>query len=284
MSKPYATAVLLLTTATGVASGGAGVAPAPHHLVACAPGYPGNMSQAQPTMDEFAAMVTAAAGWPAESLTAEYHQDEERGIARMHATDTDLALVPLPFFLEHEQALQLEAVLQVVQQNGQATETWSLVAPTGKVDGPEDLQGWEITGVPAYAPGFVRGPALGAWGRLPERADIVFTRRVLGALRRALAGDQVAVLLDSAQTAALDDLPDIAALEIVATSEELIGAVVATVGGRIEQDQVDALVRGLLSVHEQSRFGQVLEMLRLSRFEPLDTDALDRARSAFLDT
>lgn len=272
----------LLASGTVAGAQVAAVVPAAHHLVACAPGYPGSTAQAQPTMDEFAVMVADAAGWNRDTLTAEYHEREEAGVERLRAEATDLALVPLPFFLEHEQSLQLSPVLQVVQQGGESTETWSLVAASGHVTAPADLSGWEIAGIPAYAPGFIRGPMLGAWGPLPVDARIVFERRVLAALRRAIAGESVAVVLDGAQSSALASLPGADKLEIIARSEPLIGAVVATVGGRIAAEQVEQLVQGLLDVHQQPRFGEVLETLRLQRFMRLDLEALDRARAAYL--
>jgi len=276
--------VLALFVATSLGLPGNARPLGSHHLVACAPGYPGNTSQAQPTMNRFADMVAEAAGWDDGALTAEYQEQEAQGLLRLTAPTTDLALVPLPFFLAHENELQLDPLLQVVQQDGHATEVWSLVAARGSIGGPEDLAGWQITGVPAYDESFVRGPALGSWGALPDSVEIVVTRRVLGALRRAAAGEHIAVLLDRAQTAALQQLPDPTAYEVVATSAELPAAVVASVGGRIGAAAVAQLRTGLLQVHEQAQFEGVLGTLRLRRFEPLDLQSLDRVRATYRGT
>ena len=255
--------------------------PSPHHLVACAPGYPGTTQQAQPTMDAFAAMVGAVAGWPQDRLTAEYQQTESGGVERLAETASTLGLVPLPFFLKHEERLGFDPIAQVVQRNGSASEIWSLTARAGRVSGPADLKGWELAGIPAYAPAFVRGPVLGGWGRLPDSTRITFSRRVLAALRRASAGEPIAVLLDSSQAAALASLPSAERLEVVATSPPLPAAFLVTVGARVSSDDAARLLDGVLRVHTVDRFAEVLDTLRLVRFEELDNEALQHARDAY---
>lgn len=253
-----------------------------HHLVAAAPGYPGDAEQAQPTMDAFAAMLAEAAGWDAGALSAEYRQREADGVAAIRERAT-LALVPLPLFLEHGGALDLEPLVQAVPRNGEG-EIWSLVAPAGRISAPSDLAGWELFGIPAYAPAVVRGPILGHWGKLPEDVQLVFTGRILAAVRRALAGEPVAVLLDGAQTKALASLPGSESLEIVTRSRPLPSAVVAAVGDRVSADDAAALRKGLLEVHAAERFGEVLDTLRLQRFEPVDRELLERLRAQMAAT
>src|SRR5437867_12077892 len=68
-------------------------------IVLCAPGYPGNTLQAQPTMDLFARYVEKAAGLAGGSLGAAYYETEKGGLDRLAAEDSALALVPLPFYL-----------------------------------------------------------------------------------------------------------------------------------------------------------------------------------------
>lgn len=255
--------------------------PSPHHLVACAPGYPGTTQQAQPTMDAFAAMVSAVAGWPQDRLTAEYQQTESGGVERLAEPASTLGLVPLPFFLKHEEQLGFDPIAQVVQRNGSTSEIWSLAAPAGRVSAAGDLEGWELAGIPAYAPAFVRGPVLGAWGRLPDSTRITFSRRVLAALRRASAGEAIAVLLDSSQAAALASLPSAERLEVVATSPPLPAALLVTVGGRVSSDDAARLLDGVLRVHTVDRFAEVLDTLRLVGFEELDSEALQYARDAY---
>ncbi len=83
---------------------------------------------------------------------------------------------------------------------------------------PADLAGYEILSLAGYAPRFVRGPALGEWGALPRGVTITFSPAVLTGLRKASGGAKVAVLLDSAQAAALPTLPYAAKLKVVARS------------------------------------------------------------------
>ena len=251
------------------------------HLVACAPGYPGSTEQAQPTMDEFAALIATAGQRPAGSVTAEYHETEEGGLERLATGAADLALVPLPFFLKHGEELGFEPLLQAAQESGSSLETWSLVAPAGRVGSPAALDGWELIAIPAYAPGFVRGPVLGSWGELPAGLNLTFSRRVLAGVRRALAGEEVAVLLDGAQTAALAALPGGETLEIVAESPPVLAALLVAVGERLTAEEKETLTAGLLGVHDRGDFDEILSTMRLTRFEPLDAEALGAARRAY---
>ena len=189
--------------------------------------------------------------------------------------------MPLPFFLKYEQEFRLHAFAQVVDQDGHAAEVWSLVAASGRVHAPADLDGWEVTGIPGYAPAFVRGPVLGRWGSLPAGARIVFNRRVLGALRRVAGGEPVAVVLDRAQTAALAELPQADVYEVVTQSPPLPVALLASVGDRVPEAEIATLREAVLRVHESARFQEVLDTLRLTRFAPLDGAALEAARAAY---
>jgi hypothetical protein len=121
--------------------------------------------QAQPAMDALASAVAAAAGWAPGELGAVYFETEKGGLDRLAATDAALALVPLPFFLEHRSALKLDPQLQAIQQGGDSAERWSLVAPRGAVTTAAGLAGFEIISLAGYSPRFVRGPALGSWER-----------------------------------------------------------------------------------------------------------------------
>ncbi|NKB87781.1 MAG: PhnD/SsuA/transferrin family substrate-binding protein [Acidobacteria bacterium] len=256
-------------------------ASAPLRLVACAPGYPGTTEQAQPTMDEFARLIEAAADWDAGTLAAEYHEDEVGGLARLRDPDTQVALVPLPLFFKYEAELGLRPIAQTLGPGGTAHERWSLVASTGRVKGPGDLEGWTIAGVPGYADSFVRGNLLRDWGALPKTATIEFTPRVLGALRRAMQGDDVAVILDRSQVEAMDSLPNAADLEVIATAPEMSMGLVVSVGDRLDADTSEALRRALLRVHHDAQFGELLEMVRINSFGPVDDAMVMAGRQAF---
>jgi hypothetical protein len=252
----------------------------PSVLVICAPGYPGTTAQARPVMEAFAGAAARAAGWPKESLSAEYHEQAEPGLARLAQEDAALALVPLPFYLQNGAALGLRPRLQVVRETG-GTETWSLVARKGVVPSAAALAGFEVAGVPCYAPAFVRGPVLGPWGALPSSATIKFTPSILSALRRAAAGEKVAVLLDASQARALATLPFAADLETVYRAKPLPGTLLCTVGKRAKRPEFERLLGALLGLHKSPEGADALAAMQMTRFETADLAAIEAARKAF---
>lgn len=252
-------------------------------LVVCAPGYPSSTEQAQPSMDELAAGLTGAIGRPVDSLDATYFPDLEDGLAALGAGGADLAMVPLPFYLEYAAELKLRPLLQVETLTG-AEEVWSLVARAGALKRPADLDGWQVVGMPGYSPGFVRSIALSGWGALPESTSIGFDGRVLGVLRKAARGEPLAAILDRAQADSLDALPFGADLEVVTRSEPVVGSVVCAVGGALGDERAAQVSSGFLKLHAQDGGAELLESLRLTRFVPLDVEALQRAESDFSRT
>ncbi|HEY3174230.1 MAG TPA: PhnD/SsuA/transferrin family substrate-binding protein [Candidatus Polarisedimenticolia bacterium] len=252
--------------------------PAPARmLVICSPGSPGTTAQAQPTLDAFAAAAGKSAGWPSGTLGAIYFESADAGIARLREPDAALAMVPLPFLIAHGSELSLAPRLSAVAQTG-PSEVWSLVAKKGSVAAPASLDGWEVTGTPGYAAGFVRGAILSGWGPLPEGAKITFTPRPLGALRRAAAGEKVAVILDAAQTAALASLPFAPELEVIHTSRPLPGGYFCTVGDRLPAAEGAKVSAGLARLHETDGGKEILKTMRMTRFEPVDREALEEVR------
>jgi hypothetical protein len=253
---------------------------APRTVVICAPGYPGETETAQPTMDAFARAAADAADWPAGSLRAVYHQTEQGGLDRIARDDVALAIVPLPFLLRAGDRLDLEPVLLAETASGME-QVWSLAARRGAVASASALDGWEITGRPGYAPAFVRGPILGEWGSLPDSVTITATSGVLRALRRAAAGDEIAVLLDAGETKALASLPFAKELEVVARSRPLPGVVLCSVGDRLPESEAVTLFRGLLRLHQSAAGVEALQGMRMKRFRKLDQAALDAARRSY---
>jgi hypothetical protein len=268
-----------------LALGGAGALAAgpASTLVFCAPGSPGTTEEAQGAMDAFAAAAAARAGLPSGALAATYAASEEAGLARLRARDAAVAFVSLPFFLKHEKALGLHAELAAVLQEGAAGERWSLVARKGRVSAPSALDGFTLVSTAGYAPAFVRGVALRAFGKLPASVKIVPSPGVLSSLRRAAAGEPVALLLDGAQGAALPTLPFAADLEVVARSPELPAGVVARVDGRVPAAQWEKLSGALRGLSEQPAGAQALAGIRMTRFAPLDATALAAARRAYAE-
>jgi hypothetical protein len=252
-------------------------------IVVCAPGSPGTTAEAQGAMDVFAAALAAKARLPAQELAATYTPHEDGGVARLRAPDAAVALVSLPFFLKHEKALGLRAVLAPVVQGGEGTERWSLVARKGRVTSASALEGFTLVSSAGFAPGFVRGPALAGWGRLPASVKIVQSAAVLSALRRAASGEDVAVLVDRAQEAALPTLQFAPELEVVARSPALPGGVVATVGGRLPAARWKQLEAALLALPADPDGAAALSGIRMARFVPVDAPVLAAARKAYAE-
>lgn len=230
-------------------------------------------------MDAFASALAAAAHLP---IAAAYDPDEASGAARLRAEGASLALVSLPFFLKHEQELGLRARLQTAPKGRPELERWALVAKKARVHGPEALDGFTIASSAGFAPAFVRGPALGGFGPLPAGARVVQSGAVLSSLRRAAAGEPLAVLLDGAQEAALASLPFAADLEVVARSAPLPVGVLAEVSGRLPARGWSALEQGFRSLPSAAGGVAALEALQVTRFAPVDEQALAGARRAYL--
>jgi hypothetical protein len=232
-------------------------------------------------MDALAAAAAVAAGWGADALAAEYFETEAGGLERLSQSDAAFALLTLPFFLEHRQDLELTALLQVVPIGRSAIESWSLVAAAGRVNRPADLAGWELVSLAGHSPRFVRGPALGDWGELPESLTITFSGAVLSALRKAATGEQIAVLLDADQADALPRLPFADRLELVRSSPPLPVSLLCSVRGRLPADRAAALADAMRSLDQRPEAVAALDGIRIRGFVDVDRDALDRAVASF---
>jgi hypothetical protein len=274
--KSFALAMLAFAAPAALAS-----PPERSLLVVCAPGSPGTTAEAQPTMDAFAAALAAKAGLSATTLGAVYEEEEASGVARLRAKDAALALVSLPFYLKHERELALRARLQAVPKGRAEADRWALVARKGRVTSPAALAGFTIASTAGFAPAFVRGPALGSWGLVPAGVRVVQSGAVLSALRRAAAGEPVAVLLDGAQEAALASLPFASELEVVTRSQPLPSGVVAVVDARLAPRSRLALEAALQGLPSEATGAAALDAIQMARFTALDEPALARARKAY---
>lgn len=242
-------------------------------VVFCAPNFPGTTAEAQPAMDAFAAAVARASGLAPTDLHAAYFETEETGATALGEPDAAVAIVTFPFWVARGAELDLKPRLQAVPRGGAPTEAWRLVARKGRVASPDSLAGWQIAGTATYAPGFVRDWVLKAWGPLPADVRWQAAPTVLSFLRRAAAGENVAVLLDGAQYAGLASLPFAADLGVVATSEPVPASVVCTVGKRLDDATWRRLAKALQSLHEAPDGAAALEGLRLDRFVPTSLGA-----------
>jgi len=266
-----------LIAVLALSAGLARAAPPRFALVACAPGYPGTTAEAQPSMDALAAAVARRAGLPEAAVAAVYEPTEKEGLARLAAPDAAVALVPLPFLMKHAKALKLAPRLQVETKGGGVAETWSLVAKKGRVTSPDALAGFTVYSIAGYAPEFVRA-ALADFGRLPPSAKVVESSQVLSALRKAAAGEDAAVLLDGAQSAALAGLPFAGELEVVARSRPLPAVFVATVGNRLPAARWAAVEKAMLGLAEDPQGAAALEGIRMVRFARVDPAAATTAQ------
>jgi hypothetical protein len=163
-------------------------------LVFCAPGYPGGAGDAQPLVDRFASAAAAAAGWPAGSLSAVYDPTEEGGLAKLGQPDAVLTFVPYPFYVEHATQLHLAPLVQADVADTGPQQRWTLVAKAGRITGPRSMSGYTLLSSAGYAHDFIRHSALDGWP-LPADVKIESTGQVLSALRRAAAGEPVAISL-----------------------------------------------------------------------------------------
>jgi hypothetical protein len=250
-------------------------------MVVCAPGYPGSTEEAQPAMDGLDSAVTDAAGWSAEDFGAVYFATEAGGVARIGEPDTGLALVTLPFFLEHHRELDLRPEMLAVPTDREAQEPWTLVAGAGAVGDPADLEGWQVVSLAGHSERFVKGPALADWGELPDSVEITFSGAVLSSLRKAAKGEPVAVLLDAEQADALDRLPFADDLEIVHRSQPLPVSVLCGVGDRPSPETMTVLSTTLDGLDESPDAVEALAGVRLDRFEPMDHESLQRVEEIF---
>jgi hypothetical protein len=243
-------------------------------LVVCAPGYPGNTTEAQPAMDALARALARAARVPEGSFAAVYEETEAGGVQRLQHKDSALLLATLPFFLLHEQDLALVARLEAMPQSGETLERWTLV--TGKErSGP--LAGYTVQSSAGWSKRFVRAMA----AKLPATAEIEQTSAVLSALRRAANGEKVAVLLDGSQAAAMATLPFANSLAPVERSPPVPVAVIATLRKRIDDARWSALEPAFLRLAEDRSAREALDGVRMAGFVPLDAKALAAARTAW---
>jgi hypothetical protein len=246
-------------------------------FVVCAPGYPGTSEEAQASMDAFASALASAAGWPKGSVVAVYEPTEKGGLDRLRTAEASVTLAPTPFLVKHGKALDLAPHLQVQQRGGGLTEVWTLVAKKGRVTSPAALAGFTIASIAGYAPEFVRG-ALAEWGPIPESVRIVQSNQVLSSLRKVAAGEELAVLLDGAQSAALESLPFAGDLEVVVRSQPLPSAFVCTVDRKLPAPRWKALEGALVKLGATTQGAAALEGIRIVRFVPADPGALAAVR------
>ena len=93
------------------------------------------------------------------------------------------------------------------------------------------------------------------------------------------SGENVAVLLDGEQSAALGSLSFAKDLEVVFESEPLPAFVACAIGDRLDDDDEAALFAALLELDDEKGGADVLEQIRLVRFETLSDVQIDQIES-----
>lgn len=249
----------------------------PLQLVVTSPGSPGTTQEAQPRMDAFAKALSAKTG---TAITAVYDPTDAGGVKRIESAA--IAIVSLPFFLEHEKQLGLHARLQLVQKGRPPLERWALVTQKGRIKSAAALANFTIVSNAAYAPSFVRVATAGL-GRLPANVKLEQSTAVLSALRKAAAGEPIAVLLDGTQEAALSKLPFAAQLEVITRSPAMPAGIVATVDARLPKNW-SAIEAALVNLRSDPAGAAALDGIQLERFAPLDDRALATARAGLAST
>jgi len=247
-------------------------------LVVCAPGYPGSTTEAQPAMDAFAASISAAGG-PEVSLA--YFKRETEGLEALRAPEVHFVMTTLPFFLAHRKALELEPLAQAVAEGHEANQQWSLVAGKGRITKAADLEGWTIISPAGYSDVFVRAMVFDGWGETPENLKIVFSTRILTALKKAAGEDRVAVLLDEPQTASLGRLPFGEKLDIVRTGPSVPVSLICSIGTRASRAEHDSLATALLSLGSDPAAADAMAGIRMEKFIAVRREALLKAEEVF---
>lgn len=186
-------------------------------------------------------------------------------MAKLQQADSVLAFVPYPFYVEHGAQLHLAPLVQADVTDVGLQQHWTLVAKAGRVTDPKSMSGYTVLSAAGYAPEFVRHSALQGWA-LPDDVKIEASGQILSALRRAAAGEPVAVLLDQTQSAALPSLPFAAELKIIAQSTELPVALIVVVDSRVPAARAKALQTGFLKMSQAAGGVDSLGALRLHGF------------------
>ena len=140
----------------------------PVSMVLCAPGYAGSTKEAQPSIDALMKALAQSAKWDGKDLLGAYYETDKDGIAALSKPDAALAMVTLAFFLEQQDAAKLTPRMLASMKDRPAMERWALAAKKGTVKDAASLDGFTIASGISFSPRFVRGPVLGAWGKLPE--------------------------------------------------------------------------------------------------------------------
>jgi hypothetical protein len=262
---------LLAAAAAALIAGASPVAAGPtRSILFWAPFEAGSTEQAAGTMEAFARTVEAAAGWPAGSASAGYDNTVDGGLRAVEAGTPAFLIVPAPIYLRHARELRWKPLRVLVTDDGDA-ERYSVFGPAGA--SLADLAGAPVEGEVAYDAAFVAGVVL---GKTPAQVklDPRPTARVLSAVRRAVKGERLAVVLDEAQRRALGDVPDAAALTLLGQSPWMPAGILVASPSTPAGD-ANALVRALDRISKEPAAAELLGTMKIRRFEAVAARTLE---------
>jgi hypothetical protein len=263
---------VILVLATG------GAAAEGRSLLFWAPYAPGSAEQAAGTMDAFARYIETAAGWPTGTMSAAYDNSVEGGRGAVEAGRPGFVVVPTPVYLNHAARFQWAPIKFLVTEDADA-QRYSLYGPPGST--LASLAGGTLAGDAAYDEPFVRGFILGP-GAAELDIELQPTNRPLSAVRRALRGEKVMVLLDEGQRRALASLPGGEDLVLLAESVWMPAGILAA-GPMASPDDIAAVAAALEGARDDPRAEELLRTMRIRRFDPATPDELDALRRSYLE-
>jgi hypothetical protein len=216
---------LLAAALLGLATLPAGTTPAraapPERLLflVCQPGGPELEASEQTVIRDFYRYVGTRLGMKEDAIDGAYY-NRKKDCVKALAGEPGVLMLSLDLYLDQRAALDLEPVAQVDLASGTASTFYLM----GRADGPSDLtelRGKPVTGTHLEDPRFVARVVMD--GKLGAPGELVLRPETLGlrAVRSVLRGKAAAVLLDSAQHAALADTPFAKDLKVLYTSPAL---------------------------------------------------------------
>lgn len=252
--------LILLVVTAGTASAGEAF-----DFVVIQPGQPGTTEDAQPVMDALATYVGQKLG-AGVTVQGRYFNQAESAAAYLSGRHPSWGIVSLGYYLAHADAEGMTP-LAATRPGGADSDVWRLLAAA---EGPDDWQSLRgtVAGTMLFEPEVAaRLMFATSVDKLPFRLE--GTSRPLRALRAVLRGQGCGVMLDASQYEAVQALPLVSGLKVVATSEPLPTAVVVAFGapGPLH-DRLRAL---LLAMREDPAAGEMLQLLQTEGFGPADS-------------
>lgn len=242
------------------------VAPAGQNLdfVVIQPGQPGTTEDAQPVMDALASYLAQQLGDGAV-VAGRYFNRSEAADAYLAEHAPVWGIVSLGYYLAHREQ-RCMTPLASTRPGGEDSDVWRLLVAGQGAATWDALQG-TVSGTMLYEPAVAARLMFdGAVETLPF--ELQGTSRPLRAVRAVLRGKAAGVLLDAPQYRAMQALPAVATLRVLATSAPLPNAAVVVFG---EVTPCHERLRDvLLKMGQDPQAVQLLQLLQTEGFGPAD--------------